>query len=177
VQADVVIRAAEPGSRSEDETWFAAGVKIGRVRTYIAGGKGGQETTFGQDDELAGEELAKARRTAVMHEVLDLERMYKEIKVECSTKPGAESVYLLRLMPAVGKASVLHVSARTGLIVRREGDGEVATHGDFRRVDGEIVPFRTTVEEALGTVSTEVKEVRFNVALPTGAFGKMTTLR
>jgi CubicO group peptidase (beta-lactamase class C family) len=177
VQADLIIRAAEPGLRSEDEVWFAAGIRIGRVRTYVDGGQGGQETTFGQDAKLEGEELAQARRTAAMHEILDLCRLYKEVKVEGSSNLGDEIVYRLRLIPEVGKPSVLCVSARTGLILRREGDGKLATYGDFRIVDGEIVSHRTTAEESLGAVSTEVKQVRFGVEFPTGTFGKMTGLR
>jgi hypothetical protein len=101
----------------------------------------------------------------------------KEVKVEGLSKLGDEGVYLLRLTPKVGKPSVLHVSARTGLILRRAGDGEVATDRDFRRVDGEVVPYRTTVEEVLGEVSIEVKDVRLAVEFPTGTFGRKTALR
>jgi CubicO group peptidase (beta-lactamase class C family) len=177
VRADLVIRATEPGARAEEEVWFAAGVQIGRVRTYFDGKQGGQETTFGQNAALQGEEITRARRIAVMHEVLNLKGLYKELKVDGQSKLGDENVYLLRLTAEVGKRIVLHVSARTGLIVRREGDGEVASYGDFRRVDGEVIPYRTTVDEALGAVLIELKEVRFGVEFPAGTFGRMTNLR
>jgi hypothetical protein len=172
IQADVVIRAAEPGSLAQEEVWFAAGVEIGRLRIYFDGKEGGQETTFGQDAKLEGDELAKAQRTAVMHEVLELDRLYKEMKVEGPSKLGDESVYLLRLIPRSGQPIILHVSARNGLILRRDGDGEVATYGDFRRVDGEVLPWHTTVEEPLGTVLIDVKQLRLGVEFPSGTFSK-----
>jgi hypothetical protein len=177
VDADVAIRVAEPGLRTEEEIWTAAGTQIARVRTYVDGDHGGQATTFGQDAPFAGAELATTRRKAVIHEVLDLARLYKEIKVDGKSSVKDESAYLLRLTPEVGKPSVLYVSARTGLILRRDEGAETSTFGDFRRVDGEIVPHRTTVEEALGTVTIEVKQVCFGVEFPPETFRAITTLQ
>jgi hypothetical protein len=38
-------------------------------------------------------------------------------------------------------------------------------------VDDELVAYRTTTQEPLGEVVVDVKQVRFNVDLPRGAFG------
>jgi hypothetical protein len=45
-----------------------------------------------------------------------------------------------------------------------------ATFGDYRNVDGEFVPCRTTVRDSLGETTVEVREVRFNEEMPPGAF-------
>jgi hypothetical protein len=147
------------------------------VRTYFKNGQGGQETTFGQDAIFEGEELAKARETSVMHEVLELRRLYTDVNVAGFSKLGADTVFHVRLTPKIGKQTVLHVSARTGLIVRREGGAQVTVYEDFRRVDGEVVPFRTNVEGTLGLVSTEIKQVRFGVEFSAETFARITGLR
>ena len=64
-----------------------------------------------------------------------------------------------------------HVSKRTGRLLQTEAEGKVATFSDYRDVDGELVPFRTTSQEDLGEIVVDVKQVRFNVDLPAAAFG------
>ena len=72
VEADVTILAAAPGKRSEDEVWTAAGVRIGRVRSFFDGAAGGQETTFGQDETNDADANEKARREWAFHPLLEL---------------------------------------------------------------------------------------------------------
>jgi hypothetical protein len=43
--------------------------------------------------------------------------------------------------------------------------------GDHRNIDGELVPFRTTVHDALGESTIVVQDVRFNTAISPHAFG------
>jgi hypothetical protein len=44
------------------------------------------------------------------------------------------------------------------------------TFADDRKVDGELLPFRTVRQEALGEITTTITRTRFNVRLPKGAF-------
>jgi hypothetical protein len=55
-------------------------------------------------------------------------------------------------------------------VLQRESGGETLAFSDFRNVDGEVVPHRITSQEALGEVSIDVGQVRFNVPLPPDAF-------
>jgi len=170
VEAELTIRAKSPDRRSEEEVWTAAGKTIGRVRIFFDGSRGGQETTFGQDSAFSDEESERARRDNAWHALLDLKRLYDEVKVEKRMTIDDEDTYAVKLTPRRGKPVLLYVSARTALIVQREAEAETTTFRDYRNVDGEFVPFRTLVQEALGEVSIEVKSVRFNVALPSDAF-------
>jgi CubicO group peptidase (beta-lactamase class C family) len=170
IQADLIIRAAAPFSRAEEETWTAAGKTIGRVRSFFDGSRGGQETTFGQDAMYSGDEIENARRNSAIHAVLDVRRLYREMKVERETEVAGEMVYVVRLTPKCGSSVVLHVSARTALILQRQDGAETSTFSDYRNVDGEVVPFRTTIHDSLGETTVEVQEIRFNGQISPGDF-------
>ncbi len=170
VQADLVVTAQAPCSRQEEETWTAAGKPIGSVRTFFDGTRGGQKTTFGQDATLTDPEIAKARRDSALHPILEVRNDYSDVTVEGQAPLGGEDAYVLTLTPKHGPPVVLHVSCRTSLVVQRECAGETAVYGNYRNVDGEIVPFRTTIHDALGESTIEVKDVQFNTEVPRGAF-------
>jgi hypothetical protein len=171
VVGDLVIRASAPFCRTEDETWTAAERNIGHLRTYFDGSRGGQETTFGQDSTLTGDEIEPARRKSALHLILDLRDLFTEIKVEGEKTFDREAAYVVRLRPKRGSAATLLVSARTALLLEQEIDGETTTFHDYRNVDGEVVPFRTTIHDALGETTIEVTDIHFNVAIPPAAFG------
>jgi CubicO group peptidase (beta-lactamase class C family) len=170
VRGDVTIRARSPSLRAEDEILSALGKRIGRVRTFCDGVAGGQETTFGQNETYAGPELDRARREAAWHPLLDVKRLYKQAAVTRRQTIGDEDTYVLELTPDAGKPVLYYVSARTALPQRREADGETTSYSDYRNVDGEVVPFRLAVTDALGESTVLVKDVRFDVAIPAAAF-------
>jgi hypothetical protein len=173
VEADLVVLAQAPDRRTEDESWTAAGVRIGRVRVFFDGARGGQETTFGQDALYGDEENERARADALMHPALDVSKVYKDVRLQQAGLVDGEETWVLDLAPAHGPAVAWHVSQRTGRLLRAEGGGKTITFRDYREVDGELVPFRTETREALGEVVVDVTQVRFNVDLPEGTFGPM----
>jgi CubicO group peptidase (beta-lactamase class C family) len=170
VTADVVVLAAAPDRRAEEETWTAAGTRIGAIRLFFDGEQGGQETTFGQDEIYAGEENERARRDAAFRPWLDLPKDRKDIRLQRTGLVDGEETYVLERAPDAGPAAAWHVSTRTARVVQVETAGKTTTFGDYRNVDGELVPFRTASVEELGDVVVEVRQVRFNVEVPAGAF-------
>jgi hypothetical protein len=170
VQADLKVLARAPASRCEEETWTAAGKQIAKIRVFFDGTRGGQETTFGQDSTLTADEIEQARRDFALHPVLELRHNYNDVRVERQAVLAGDETYVVRLTPIRGEPVLLYVSCRTSLIVQRETKGETAAFADFRNVDGEIVPFRTTIHDALGESTIEVGDVQFNAAIPPQAF-------
>ena len=170
VEADLRVLAEAPNLRTEEETWTAAGTRIGQVRVFFDGAHGGQETTLGQDETYGDEENERAGREAVLHPVLDLSSVFKDVRLERMGRVDGEETYVLDLTPPRGRAVYWHVSARTGRLLQTEADGKTTRFGDYRKVDGELVPFRTTSQEDLGEIVVDVKHVRFNVVPPPGAF-------
>ncbi|HKH49685.1 MAG TPA: serine hydrolase [Thermoanaerobaculia bacterium] len=170
VRAALTVRAKAPASRVEEEVWTAAGREIGRLRIYFDGRHGGQETTFGQDavnDDAAND---RARRDADLHPLLHLTDLYQEVRVESKGMVGAESAFLLTLVPKAGPKVLLSVSTSTGLILKRETEGESVVFSDYRLVDGERIPFRSTISDALGETTVEVEQARFGVTIEDTAF-------
>jgi CubicO group peptidase (beta-lactamase class C family) len=170
VRAALTVRAKAPASRVEEEIWTAAGREIGRLRIYFDGRHGGQETTFGQDainDDAADE---RARRDDDLHPLLHLTDLYPEVRVDSKAKVGAEEAFVLTLVPKAGPKVLLYVSTATGLLLKRETEGETVTFSDYRPVDGERLPFRSTISDALGETTVEVEQARFGVAIEDAAF-------
>ena len=162
VRFSLAIVATET-SRVEDEVWTAAGVKIGRIRTWSDGQKGAQQTTFGQDETFT--DMAKVRREAALHPLLDLKRLYGTVTVAGKTQLDGVDVYVVATGP-----DKLYVAARTGLVVRRDRGGESTRFSDFRRVGGEVVPFQWVTTDALGDKTVYVDKIQFGVAISARTF-------
>jgi hypothetical protein len=172
--AALTVRAKAPASRVEEEVWTAAGRDIGRLRIYFDGRHGGQETTFGQDavnDDAAND---RARRDDDLHPLLSLTDLYQEVRVESRVTVGAEGAFLVTLVPKAGPKVLLSVSASTGLILKRETEGETVVLSDYRLVDGERIPFRSTIADALGETTVQVETARFGVPIEDAAFAPAT---
>jgi CubicO group peptidase (beta-lactamase class C family) len=170
VIADLTIQEQAPAMRNEVEAWTAAGKEIGRVRVYFNGVSGGQETTFGQDATNDANANTRARREDAFHQLVDLKSLYKNVAVRGSAKVRLEDTWVVELTPEHGSPSRLYVSQHTALIVQRESDGNTVSFADYRDVDGERIPCRTTINDSLGETTVEVDSVRFNVAIPETAF-------
>jgi hypothetical protein len=170
VEADVVYRASAPASRSEEETWTAAGKLIARVRFFFDGNRGAQETTFGQDATFAGDELERVRRKSAFHAVLEARKLFSQVAVDRSETQGGEDTFVLKLTPKSGPPLYQFVSARTSLILKEQTEGETIVFDDHRNVDGEILPFRTTIQDALGETTVVVRSISFDVDIPPDSF-------
>jgi CubicO group peptidase (beta-lactamase class C family) len=171
VTAELVALGEAPDRRTEEETWTAAGTRIGAMRVFFDGAQGGQETTFGQDEMYAGEENERARRDAAFRPWVDLGPDHKDLLVRRTGLVDGEETYVLERAPDGGPPVAWQVSTRTARVLRIDAAGKTTTFSDYRDVDGELVPFRTTSQEDLGEVVVEVTQVRFNVDVPAGAFG------
>jgi hypothetical protein len=94
--------------------------------------------------------------------LLALQSLYKTITV----RAGDDDTWILD----IGDATRLLVSRKTALVTGREKDGETIAFEDYRNVDRELVPFRSTIEDALGTSTIVVDSVRFNVPIDDAVF-------
>lgn len=149
---------------------MAAGRPIGQVRLYFDGTRGGRETSFGRgatNDDVAN---ARARRDFDLHPLLHLRELYRRVRVTGRARRGGIEAIVLELAPRCGPIVQLGVAAATGLVAWRRTPESTISYGDYRAVDGELLPFRRTIEDALGTTTVVVDDVRFNVVLPDEAF-------
>ena len=85
---------------------------------------------------------------------------------------------VLALVPRTGDPVRLFVSARTYLVAQRTIGGDTTRYGDYKNVDGEVVPMTWTVHDSLGDKPLRVKEIRFTKAAPPdSAFAKLPALK
>lgn len=159
VVADLTIQAKSPGLHNESEVWSAANREIGRLRVYFDGTRGGQETTFGQD--AVNDDAANARDRCQYARLLEIKRLCKKIDV----RAGDGHTWILD----TGAVRLL-VSRQTALITGREKEGETIAFDDYRNIDGEMIPFRWTIDDNLGTSAIAVDAVRFNVPFDDSVF-------
>jgi CubicO group peptidase (beta-lactamase class C family) len=163
----VVSRA--PAAYAAEETWRAADREIGHVRVYFDGANGGQETTFGQDE--INDEAANAswRRLYDFRPLLNLRERYPEITTAGGEIDGVP-VYIITLSANGETAETLYVSRVTNRIVRQVIGASTSDFDDFRAVDGELLPHRITVNDALGKTTMIVTSARFNEPIADLAF-------
>jgi CubicO group peptidase (beta-lactamase class C family) len=166
ILANLTMQSKAPDSHNESEVWIAANREIGRLRIYFNGVRGGQETTFGQDAINDDEANARARRQFAFPQLLALKNLYKTIAIHSDS----DETWIVDLTPERGQPTRLIVSQKTALVTGRESEGEKDSFDDYRNVDGEMVPFRTTIADALGTTTITVDSVRFNVTIDDAVF-------
>ena len=166
VSAALTIHARAPAAHTEEEVWSAAGREIGRLRLYFDGAHGGQETTFGQDAANDAAADAGARRVNDFRLLLHLRALYPDARLERADPVDGEEQFALRL----GDNVTLYVSRRTSRVAQRVAPGEIDDYSDYRQVDGEWIPFRTVIHDALGKTTIVVNSARFNAPIPDAAF-------
>ncbi len=160
VFADLTIDAKSPDLHNENEIWTAVNREIGRLRIYFDGAHGGQETTFGQDAINDAAANARDHRQYAFPQLLALKNQ------PITVRAGDDDTWILDL----GDGMRLLVSRKTARITGREKDGETIAYADYRNVDGELVPFRSTIEDNLGTSTVVIDSIRFNVPLDEALF-------
>jgi len=159
VFADLTIQSKSLDLHNAVELWTAANRDIGRLRVYFDGARGGQETTFGQD--AVNDDAANARDRCQYAQLLAMRSLCKSITV----RAGDNDTWILDL----GDTRLL-VSRKTALVTGREQEGETIAFDDYRNIDGEMVPFRWTIEDNLGTSTVVVDSIVFNLPLADEVF-------
>jgi hypothetical protein len=160
VHARIVTRWSAPDRRSDDEQWTAAGRKIGRIRAWYDGTRGGQETTFGQDATFTGEDLARARLNARLAWFAAPDSAL-EVRVVGRTR-GSDPAYVVETR-GTGETAVTRyrVSARSALVVERLRGARRERFSDFRSVDGLVLPYRAVIDDELGRSTWKLDRVEF----------------
>jgi hypothetical protein len=171
VESIIKTRWAMPNRRVDEEVFSAAGRRIGSVRAYFDGSRGGQETTFGQDAIYSGVDLEHAREDAALNWFVDPARL--KLRVIERSKEGDEPVYVLE-RSAGDEKTLYRVSARTNLVLERTRGSRHDRYSDFRKVDGRILPFHTEIDDDLGKSELNVKGVTFSEAVSAGTFEPRT---
>jgi CubicO group peptidase (beta-lactamase class C family) len=183
VTGEGVISTRSPNSFGSQITLIALGRKIGTVVNYFDGAGGGQNLSFAPEEIFSGKRLDDLGREADVYGPADWQKNFKQITIKRMMPLAGEDCYVVQMVPEKGNAVTVYISSKTFLVLRRDTVISSDTSGvdlprsetysDFRTVDGVVVPFRSVgTDIANGNVITEVKEVKFDVAIPDAVFQK-----
>ena len=183
ITGDFTSFAQAPNAAATNIALMALGKKIGTVRSYFDGVKGGEEMSFSPAEELKGKQLEDARIASDFYWQLNWKTLFKEVKIKELTKIGGEEVYVVVKTPEKGNVITDYISAKNFLIIRHDsfinvGGEQITlpvseTYSDFRTVDGVTMPFQSlTRHPSMGQIVTRVNEVKFDVVIPETTFKK-----
>ena len=179
VGGSALIIARAPNAYAEEITVTALGKKLGSVHEYFDGAQGGEEGTFLPFAPKSGKELEDARIASDFYEPLDWKTLFKSALIKKMTKVGDEDAYVVVFTPEKGNPVTDYFSAKTFLLLRQdtfETTGPITEpvtekYSDYRRVDGVMIPFTcVSTSASMGDTVTRLREVKFDVPVPAGAF-------
>ena len=131
-----------------------------------------------------GDELAKTKRDADFHRVLNLKKLYPDLDYKGTDKVDGEEVQVLESRPSSTSKERFSFSAKSGLLIRQESELEgpqgklIASVrlDDFRPVEGVKYPFNLKFKINSGgqdfEFAIQVKEVKHNVTIADAKFAK-----
>jgi thiol-disulfide isomerase/thioredoxin len=111
-----------------------------------------------------------------------LENMYARLKLAGKQKEGYREVYVVEAGPRTGPADMLYFDAESGLLIHRDltrqtSRGPITSQiyfGDWRKVDGVMLPFRLTQSIAGRTFVITLDEIKQNVGVAAEIFQRPT---
>lgn len=130
--------------------------------------------------ELAGTELAAAKRRSDFYNELNYKKNYSKLTVTGKEKVGASDAYVIEAVPAEGAPEKLYFDVATNLLVKHDFEaespqGKVPTESfveDYKAVDGVKVPHTMKQVSPVFSMSMKFTEVKTNVAIEDAKFGK-----
>src|SRR6185295_317010 len=166
----LTIYSQAPNSATQITIIVGMGKKIAFAREYFDGKQGGSEGTF-RTAKYKDEELESVRISSDYYELLNWKTLYKTVTIKEKSKVADEEVYVVVKTPEKGNAITDYISAKSFLLVKREGAGQETIYSDYRNVDGEMVSFTAVRRfEEMGRIVLRVQEVKFNTRIPASTF-------
>jgi hypothetical protein len=113
---------------------------------------------------------AAAARASVFQPLLAARELYDSIELTIGLEIDGEPTYAMAFMQNGEMRETLIVSQRTYRTLRRVTPADTMDYADYRRVDGELVAFRTVINDALGQSTLMVQSAQFDETIPDSAF-------
>ena len=160
-----------PNSTSNRMVLTALGKRLGTINEYFNGTEGGTESSFLPDEKQSEKELALERITSDFYAPLGWRELYKTVEIKGITKVGDEEAYVVVKTPENGVPVTDYVSAKSFLLLRSDTQRGIIRYGDYRSVDGVMLPFRWTIESSgTGEQIITVKSAKFDVPVSDNLF-------
>lgn len=107
-----------------------------------------------------------------------LSNMYARLDVVDKIKEGYRDVYVVKATPRTGMPETLYFDAQTGLLIHRDLTRQTSSgvrgsriyYGDWRKVDGVLLPFQITQTMAGRTFVITLEEIKLNAPVDDTVF-------
>ncbi len=170
-----------PNLTDAESTLIALGKPIGWISEYFNGAESGEATSFTAPEKATGKALDDARINADFYGLIDWKTNYKTATMKPASKVGGEDAFVVSFEPEKGNTDVLYFSQKTFLPLKLESANTITSlgvdlpyteiYGDYRAVDGVMIPFRTVNQNiSNGEIVTVLKEVKHNAPIDEKVF-------
>lgn len=160
-----------PNLKSNRMTLTALGKRLGTINEYFNGTAGRTESSFLPDETQSEKELAQERIASDFYAPLNWRGSYKTIEIKGTIKIGDEETFIVVKTPNAGAPITDYISTKNFLLLRRDTERGITRYGDYRSVDGVMLPFRWTIESSgTGEQIITVKTSKFDVSIPDSVF-------
>ncbi len=172
-----------PNKSSSSVSVNAFGKEIATIRDYFDGTKGGEEYSFGPDEEYTGKRLEDIKFGNDFYGLVSWKDNLEKAEIVKMDKIGDEEVYVVSLEPKNASKITMYISTKTFLPLRKTSIVVSSTSSqripitenfsDYREVDGVMIPFMTTSSNpGMGEIITIITEVKHNVKIDDKKFQK-----
>jgi len=135
--------------------------------------------------ELSGPGLARIKRESEFNREIKLKDQYSRLSLAGSARVAGREAYVIEAVPVEGRGEKLYFDTQSGLLVRRDVQGQITPDGqslvsvaieiyfeDYRTVGGVKLPF--TIRRKLpgdeGTFVNRFREIKVNVPIDDSKF-------
>jgi len=169
---EATIHARAPNSWSRTITLSALGKKLGTTHEFFDGTSAGAEWSYLHPRTIVGDRLHDWKIASDFYQLLNWKSLFKNVTIKGISKVGDEEAYIVVKTPEKGITVTDYVSTKSFLLLRQEmPNGIVESYGNYRTVDGTMMPFRIEMMvPGLGNIVFSVKNIKFDVAMPNSLF-------
>jgi hypothetical protein len=151
---------------------------LGRIRAGTDGELVWEVSDLQGPRLLEGTERDFTVRSSTMDGLVRWRDLYRDTELVGTEKVDDRACYTLAMTPEVGEPETWFIDQESFLLVRMELTidhimGRVPvqmTFGDFREVDGFLMPFEASQSVMMQEMRTVIESVEYNVELPEDAF-------
>jgi len=167
-----------PNSKSNVMTISALGKRLGTIREYFDGTTGGTISSFLPSETKSEKELVLERAESDFYAPLDWRESYKTIEIKGTTKIGDEEAYIVVKTLNDGSPITDYISTKSYLLLKRDSPRGTAEYGDYREVDGVMLPFKRTIENPnTGGQIINITTAKFDVPMADDIFTGTSKMR
>jgi hypothetical protein len=158
---------------------------LGKIRSGTDGRLAWELSDLQGPRLLEGAERAYALRSALFDAPVRWRELYPKVELLGSEAVDGAPCWKLRLQPSDGDPETWYVDQTSHLLVKAtmtltHAMGEIpveCTFGDYRPVDGVLLPFRSTQKMLTQEMRTVVSSVETNVEIPAAVFALPAEVR